>query len=102
MCIRDSFGAVDARNTISLQLADLGRHDDTATTAVDLDMRPPALAQQVHHVLEEFEVTALVAADGDTLHVFLQRSGDDLFHAAVVAQVDDLSLIHISSMVIGY
>jgi hypothetical protein len=24
------------------------------------------------------------------MHVFLQRGGDDLFHAAVVAQVDDL------------
>ena len=51
---------------------------------------PPAALQQVDHVLEVLDVPALVAADRDALHVFLQRRGDDVVDAAVVAEVDDL------------
>jgi len=35
-------------------------------------------------------MAALVRADGDALHVLLQRSGDHLVDRAVVAQVNDL------------
>jgi hypothetical protein len=35
-------------------------------------------------------MAALVAADRDALHVFLQRRGDDLVDRAVVPEVDDL------------
>jgi hypothetical protein len=51
---------------------------------------PPRCAQQVDHVLEVLDVAALVGADGDALHVFLQGGGDDFVDAAVVAQVDHL------------
>ena len=84
------FGAVDAGHAVGLQLVDLGRHDDAAAAAEDLDVRAAALPQQVDHVLEVLDVAALVAADGDALHVFLQRGGDDLVDRAVVAEVDDL------------
>jgi hypothetical protein len=77
-------------HAVGLQLADLGRHDHAAAAAEHLDVRAAALAQQVDHVLEVLDVAALVAADGDALHVLLQRGGDDLVDRAVVAQVDDL------------
>ena len=51
---------------------------------------PPRCAQQVDHVLEVLDVAALVGADRDALHVFLQRRGDDLVDRAVVAEVDHL------------
>jgi hypothetical protein len=83
-------GAVDARDAVGLQLADLGRHDHAAAAAEHLDVLAAALAQQVDHVLEVLDVAALVGADGDALHVFLQGGGDDLVDAAVVAEVDHL------------
>ncbi len=82
------FGREDARDAVVVQFPDLGRHDDSAATAVDADVRAAALAQQVDHVLEELDVPALVARHRETLHVFLQRRGDDVLDRAVVAQVD--------------
>ena len=82
------FGAVDAAHAVGLQLADFSGHDHTATTAKHLDVAAAALAQQVHHVLEILHMPALVGADGDALHVFLQGGGHHIVHAAVVAQVD--------------
>ncbi len=55
-----------------------------------LDLPAAALSQQLDHVLEVFDVPALVGTDRDALSVFLQRGGDDLVHRAVVAQVDHL------------
>jgi len=83
-------GAVDARHAVVLQFADLGRHDHAAAAAEHLDVRATTFAQQVDHVLEVLEVAALVGADGDALHVLLQRGSDDFLHAAVVSQVDHL------------
>src|SRR6202166_2731154 len=34
-------------------------------------------------------MTTVVGADGDALHVLLQRGVDDLLHRAVVAEMDD-------------
>jgi hypothetical protein len=82
-------GAEDA-HAVVLQLADLGRHDHAAAAAEHLDVRAAALAQQVDHVLEVLDVAALVAADGDALHVLLQRGGDHFVDRAVVAEVDHL------------
>jgi hypothetical protein len=83
-------GAVDARHAVVLQLADLGRDDDAAAAAEDLDVLAAALAQQIDHVLEVLDVPALVAADRDALHVLLQGGGHDLVDRAVVAEVDHL------------
>ncbi len=60
------------------QPLDLGRHDDPAATADDLDVPGTRLAQQLHEVLEVLDVPALVAADGDALDVLLDRRVDDL------------------------
>jgi len=53
-------------------------------------MCAPPRAQQVDHVLEILDVSALVGADGDALNVLLQGGRDHLIDAAVVTQVDDL------------
>ncbi|MDT4861838.1 hypothetical protein FQZ97_964590 [compost metagenome] len=74
-----------------MQLADFGRHDHAAAAAEHLDVLAAALLEQVHHVLEVLDMTALVGADGDALRVFLQRSGDHLVDRAVVPEVDHLS-----------
>ena len=79
-----------ARHAVALQLGDLGRHDDAAAAAEHLDVLAAALLQQVDHVLEVLDVPALVRADRDALHVFLQRGGDHFVDRAVVAQVDHL------------
>src|SRR5437879_6223469 len=83
-------GRVDARDAVVLQLLDLGRHDDAAAAAEHLDVLAAALPQQVEHVLEELDVSALVGGDGDALHVLLQRGTDDLLDRAVVPEVDHL------------
>ena len=84
------FRRVDAGDAVRVQFPDLGRHDDAAAAAEDLDVRAAVRLQQVDHVLEELDVAALVTGDGDALDVLLQRRVDDLLHRAVVAEVDDL------------
>jgi hypothetical protein len=54
-----------------------------------------AFAQQVDHVLEIFDVAALVAGDGDALHVFLQRGGRRPRDRAVVAEVDHFAAMRL-------
>ena len=81
-------GRKDARDAVVVQLLDLGADDDAAAAAVDANVLAAALAQQIDHVLEELDVPALVRADRDALHVFLQRRGDDLLDRAVVTQMD--------------
>jgi hypothetical protein len=84
-------GAVDPLDAVGLQLGDLARHDHAAAAAEDAHVRAAALAQQVDHVLEVLDVAALVGADGDALHVFLQRRGHDLVDRAVVPEVHHLA-----------
>ena len=84
------FRAVNAGHAVALQLGDLARHDHAAAATEHLDVRAPALLQQVDHVLEILDVSALVRADRDALRVFLQRGRDDLVDRAVVAEVHDL------------
>ena len=86
-------GVVDAFDAVGLQLADLLGGDGAATAAEHADMRRPALAQHVHHVLEVLHVPALVAGQGDGVGILLQRRADHILHAAVVAQVDDLGAL---------
>ena len=82
--------AVDARHAIGLQLIDFRGDDHAAATAKHLNVCAATLAQQIDHVLEVLHMAALVGADGDALHVFLQRSSHHLVHRTVVAQVDHL------------
>ena len=53
-------------------------------------MRAAAGFEQVHHVLEVIDKTTLLAAEGNTLRVFLQCSDDRLVNTTVVHQVNDL------------
>src|SRR5690606_14396071 len=89
------FGAEDAGYAIGVQFLDFGRDDDAAAAAEDFDVGSAALAQQVDHVLEILDVAALVAGDGDALHVFGQRRGDDVVDRAVVPEVDDLDAVRL-------
>ena len=83
-------GGVDARHAVVVQFADLGGYDHPAAAAEHLDVLATPLPQQIHHVLEVLHVAALVGGHGDALHVLLERRRDDVFHGAVVAQVDHL------------
>ena len=84
------FRGIQAGHSIGLKLANFRRHDDAAAAAEHLDILAAARTQQIHHVLEEFDMPALVGGDGHTLHVLLQCGVDDLLHRAVVAQMNDL------------
>ena len=84
------FRRVDAGHAVFVQLLDLGRHDHPAAATENLDVGAAVGLQEVDHVLEEFDVAALIRGDADALHVFLQRGIDDFLHRAVVAEVDDL------------
>ena len=85
------FWAVDPAHAVGMQFTDFLRHDHPAAAAEHLNVFATACAQQVHHVLEVFDVTALVGADRNALHVFLQGGGDHVIDRAVVTQVNHLS-----------
>ena len=84
------FGAEDAGDAVSVQFADLGRHNHAATAAKHLNVRAAPRFEQVDHVLEVLDVTALVGADGDALCVFLERCGDHFLHTAVAPKMNHL------------
>ncbi len=79
-------GRVDARDAVGVQVGDLLGDDHAAATPEYLDVAAVALPQQIERVLEVLDVAALVGADGNALHVLLQRRGDHLVHRAVVAR----------------
>jgi len=64
--------------------------DGTAAAAEDADMRATVLVQQVFHVFEKFDMSALVAGNGDALYIFFNSAFYDFEHAAVVSEVNDL------------
>ncbi len=76
-------------DAVRVQLRGFDRHDHAAAAAEHLDVGAAALAQQIEHVLEKFDVPALVRADRDALHVFIERGGHDFLDRAVVAEMDD-------------
>ena len=73
-----------------MQFVDFVLHDHAAAAAEQLDPFGAALVQKIDGVFEIFEVAALIGADGDALHVFLDGCGDDLVDRAVVAEVNHL------------
>ena len=82
-------GVVDALHAVGLQLADFLGGDGAAAAAEYADVAGAALAQHVDHVLEVFDVAALVGRHRDCVGIFLQRGADHVLDAAVVAEVDD-------------
>ncbi len=81
---------IDFGDPIGFQLSDLLGDDHPTAAAKHLDMIRSAFPEQIHHVFKKFDVTALVAGDGNPLSVFLDSSGDNLPDRAVVAQMDHL------------
>ena len=81
-------GVVDPLHAVSLQFGDLFRGDGAAAAAEHAHVAGAAFLQHVDHVLEVFDVPALVTGQRDAVGVFLQRGAHDILDAAVVAQVD--------------
>ena len=50
-----------------------------------------ALAQQVEHVCEEFDVPALIRRDCDAVRILLDRAIDDFLDRAVVPEMNHLA-----------
>jgi len=81
---------VDALDSVSVQFGDFVFHDHAAAAAEQLDPSRAALVQQIDGVFEIFDMAALVGADGDALHILLNRGRDDLVHRAIVAEMNHL------------
>ena len=86
-------GVVDALHAVGLQFADFLGSDGAATAAEDADMRGAAFGQHVDHVLEVFDMPALIGRQRDGVGVFLQGRAHDVLDAAVMAQVDHFSAL---------
>ena len=80
---------------MALQRLDLLRRDRAAAAHDDADVLAAALAQHVHHVGEVLVVAALIGARGDRVRVLLDGRPDDLRHAAVVAEMNDLGAMRL-------
>ena len=80
-------GVVDALDAVGLEFADFFRGNGAATACEDLDVRGAAFFQHVDHVLQVFDMAALVTGQRDCIGIFLQRGADHVLDAAIVAQV---------------
>ena len=74
-----------------MQLLYFRRHNNSATAAENADIVGAALTQQVDRVFEVFDMPALVGADGNAMHILLQRRCDNFLHRAVVPEMDHFS-----------
>ena len=77
------------------ELGDLLRDDHSTATAVDLHVSGATLSEPLDEVGEVLDMAALVRRDGDALDVLLEGGGDDLFDAAVMAEVHDLDTLRL-------
>ena len=75
-------------HAIVVQIFNFARNNHPTAATKYFNMRSAAFLEQIDHVLEEFDMPALVAAHGDALHVFLNCRGDDFFDRAIVAEMD--------------
>ena len=57
--------------------------------AEDANIRAALRFEHVDHVLQVLDMTALVRAQRDRMHIFLYRRVDNFRHRAVMAQMDD-------------
>ncbi len=72
------FRMVDPADAVGFEFAFFLGDDRAAAAAEDLDMARASLDEEIAHVLEILHMAALVAADGDTLGILLDRRVDDL------------------------
>ncbi len=87
------FRAENAAHAVRMQIGNLSRHDHAAAAAEHFDVRAAALFQQIDHVLEVFDVPALIARQRNPLRIFLQGGGNDIVDRAVMSEVDHLCAI---------
>ena len=76
-----------------MQFVDLIGNDHSAAAAKHFDVRAAALAQQIDHVLEVLQMTALITGYGDSVRIFLQGGSNNLVNRAVVAKMNDLGTL---------
>jgi len=76
---------IDSLDSVSHELRNFFRGDRAAASAENLDVRRIPFAQPVDHVAKEFEMTALIRTDGNTVRIFLNRRAHDIVHATIVA-----------------
>ena len=88
-----SVGEKILAHPVLLERGDLRGDDHTSTAAVDADVAAAGSPEPIDEVCEVLHVSALVRADGDTLHILGDSGADDLVHGAVVAQVDDFGTL---------
>ena len=86
-------GAEEARDTIGVEFFDLLGDDGPPAAAEDPDVFCAQLAQAIHQVAEELEVSSLVGGDRDGVGVLLDRGRDDLVDGAIVTQMNHLGAL---------
>lgn len=74
-----------------MELLDFGREDCSTAASEDLDVGGATLVEQLAHVGEILNVTALVRRHSNSLSVLLDGAIDDFLHRAVVAEVNHLA-----------
>ncbi len=79
---------IDALDAVGLEFLDLFRRDRPATAREHANMRGAALGEHVDHVLEVFDMAALIARQRDRIGIFLQRRAHHVLDRAVVAEMN--------------
>src|SRR5437879_1555335 len=74
-------------DAIGLQLGNFMGQEHPTTAAEYLDMARAAFGKQVIHIFKVLYVAALVAGEGNALHIFLYGAVYHLVYTAVMAQV---------------
>ena len=81
-------GRIEPLDAIGVELVHFLFCYNTAAAAENLDTPRAALMQQIDGIFEIFDMAALIGADGDALHILLDRGGDDFVDRAIVAEMD--------------
>ena len=86
---------IDAFDAVDLQFGDFLRRDRAAAAAENADVSRAAFLEHVDHVLEVFDMAALIRRQRDAIRIFLQRGAHDVFDAAVVAEMHNFCALRL-------
>src|SRR5262249_23156683 len=81
-------GMENLRDAVSFEVALFVMDDDAAAAAPDFHITRAVFIEQVFHVLEILDVTALVRAHANGLRALLQNRFDHVAHGSIVTEVD--------------
>ncbi|CAB4762621.1 unannotated protein [freshwater metagenome] len=87
----------DPSYSVGVQFGNLVRGNHAASAAVDTHMRRAFLGKTVNQVLEILDVTALIGANCDSLHILLDGSGHKFINGAVMTQMDHLGALRLQN-----